>query len=585
MQVGELSQPSEAVGARSGAMRRLWRRCAALGPERLNLSGRYLLVSLAAAIVPLAATVVLYDRYAAELAQRLSGERVGASLAAAASKLSDLLRTKSFQLEALADLPQLARLANGDLTGLDARTQALLRLETDSPDVYGLFILDRADRVLAALAGQSSPETMASDEAGLALAGLPRAQAYGAELIGPMVPADGRPAWFLVRRELASAELSVALQVRLASLTELLSGAAPDLYRPVLSTPGGRLFLPVGTEWRGGAELLRGPEIAPGWYPAMVAVQAPLPPPGASVRHALIGLAVLCGGVIVALFVHLGRRMRRRIAPLVAGADAVARGELSLDIPAQGEDEIARLARALNRMSAQLRTLIRSRVESEKRAVLGEFAASVAHEVRNPLATIRTSVQALGAREVDPARRELLSLIVDEIERINAVIETLLGFARPSEPERTEVSARELLRRVAALAGPMAEESGVKVSMLGEPELRLLADVGQAQQILINLVLNALQAMPRGGVLTLRAYREAGFGCISVTDTGPGMARDLVARAMEPFFTTKPGGTGLGLSLSRQLAQMNGGELELASAPGEGTTATLRLPLAEPAYA
>ncbi|MEF3381471.1 histidine kinase dimerization/phospho-acceptor domain-containing protein, partial [Campylobacter jejuni] len=90
--------------------------------------------------------------------------------------------------------------------------------------------------------------------------------------------------------------------------------------------------------------------------------------------------------------------------------------------PVEGRDEIATLARALNRMSAELRALIRTRVETEKRAALGDIAASIAHEVRNPLATIKTSVQALGARETDPARRELVELIVEEIERINGVI-------------------------------------------------------------------------------------------------------------------------------------------------------------------
>jgi two-component system sensor histidine kinase AtoS len=543
------------------------------------------MISLLVAIVPLIATVVLYDRYASELVLRLAGQRVESSLTATANKLSDFLRTKSFQLEALADLPQLARPAKMDLGALDARAQALLGLEADSPDVYGVLFLDAADRVRAVLPGQSSPEAMASDETGLALAGLPRVEVHGAELIGPMLPADGRPAWFLMRRGLGNAGLSVALQVRLASLTELLSGAALDVYRPVLGTPGGRLFSPVGTQWRGSAELVRGPEIAPGWYPAMYPVTTALPPPGGSVRYALIGLATLCGAVIVASFVLLGRRIRRRIAPLVAGADAFARGELALEIPARGDDEIAKLAQTLNRMSAQLRSLIHSRVESEKRAVLGEFAASVAHEVRNPLATIKTSVQALGAREENPARRELLSLIVEEIERINQVIESLLGFARPSEPQRAEVSARDLLRRIAALAGSMAEESHVKVSIRDEPDLRLLVDIGQAQQILMNLVLNALQAMPEGGLLRLGAHREAGFGCISVLDTGPGMSNDVAQKVMEPFFTTKPGGTGLGLPLSRQLAEMNGGGLELVSAPGAGTTATLRVPLAEKTYA
>ncbi len=548
--------------------------------ERPSLTARYLLVSLVAAIVPLAATVVLYDRYAADLVLRLAGERVESSLTATSSKLADFLRSRAYQLEALADLPRLADVAHVEPHRLDARTLALLRFETDSPDVYAVVFFDEDGRVLAALPSQSAIAAPAWENERIDLDALPRAAFLGAELVGPVVPADGRPAWFLMRRRVAGSDVAVGLQVRLASLTELLWGGALEFYRPVLHTPAGRLFSMVGVEVPATAPLIRGPEIAAGWYPAMRREATALPTPSPPVRYLLIGLAALSAGVILALFWRLGVRIRRRITPLVAGAQAVARGELQVDIPAEGEDEIATLARAFNHMSAQLRSLIRARVETEKRAVLGEFAASVAHEVRNPLATIKTSVQALGARETEASRRELLGLIVEEIDRIDAVIESLLGFARPREPERSVVAAKDLLRRVTALVASMAEESRVGLSVTGEPALRFYLDVGQAQQILMNLVLNALQAMPKGGTLTLRAYRDGEFGCIAVTDTGCGIPPEALDRVAEPFFTTKAGGTGLGLPVSRQLAEMNGGTLEISSAPGAGTTVLVRLPLA-----
>lgn len=564
----------------SGGMRDAVRRVRdAIAQRRSSLSARYFVVSLAAAILPLAATVVLYDRYAADLILRLSGQRVESSLTATASKLTDFLRTRTYQMEALADFPQLARLGEVGLSGLDPRLLALLRFEADSPDVYAVLFLDRTDRVIASLPGQSAIEPQMRNEAGPALAALPRVEFHGAELIGPMPPRDGRPGWFLIRRMLAGESLSVALQVRLASLTELLPPAPLELYRPVLHTPAGRLIEPVGTESSGGQALLDGPEIAPGWYPAMVRVPGELPPPGATVRHLFIALVALCAGILVLIFVRLGGRIRRRVQPLVEGARAVGRGELLLDIPVEGDDEIATLARALNRMSAELKSLIESRIETEKRAVLGEFAAGVAHEVRNPLATIRTSVQALAMRDEDPARRELRELVIDEIERINRVIEDLLAFSRPRDPERSEVSARDLLRRLAALAGSMAAESRITLSVLGEPDLRVLVDAGHAQQILMNLVLNAIQAMPAGGTLTLRAYRAADFACFAVADTGAGMSEDTAGKVMMPFFTTKAGGTGLGLAVSRQLAELNGGRLAITSAAGAGTTVTLCLPL------
>lgn len=551
-------------------------------PVHSSLSARYLLVSLLAALVPLAATVILYDRYAADLVVRLADQRLESRLTAAASKLADFLRTRAFQLETLADFPELAAIAHTDLHRLDERLLNLLRYETDAPDVYGVLFFDAAGRVLAALPGHGAPADGAPlwGEREFSLGALPRVEFQGAELIGPLLPGDGRPGWFLLRRRIGAEPVSVALQVRLASVTELLTGAALDVYRPVLHTPNGRVFSDVGTELRVAGPFISGPEIAPGWFPAMLRETAELPSPGAPVRYIMLGLASASAGALLLLFLRLGARMRRRIAPLVAGAESVARGELAIHVPVEGRDEIATLARALNRMSAELRALIRARVETEKRAALGEFAASIAHEVRNPLATIKTSVQALGARETEPARRELVDLVVEEIERINGVIQSLLSFARPSEPEKSDVTAGELLRRVAALAGSMAEESRVAISVLGERDLRFHLDVGQAQQILVNLVLNALQAMPRGGTLTLRAYRDGPVGCLAVSDTGVGIPPELMDKVAEPFFTTKPGGTGLGLAVSRQLAEMNGGRIEIAAEPGAGTTVTVRLPLA-----
>ncbi|MFZ5558899.1 MAG: ATP-binding protein [Pseudomonadota bacterium] len=545
-----------------------------------SLSARYLFVSLLAALVPLVITVILYDRYAADLVVRLADQRLESRLTAAGSRLADFLKTKTFQLETLADFPELAQLAHGDLNRLDGRLLNLLRYEADSPDIYGVLFFDEVGRVLAALPGHGAAGSPLWEEGEFSVGMLPRVEFQGAELIGPRLPSDGSPGWVLLRRRIGSEAVSVALQVRLASFTELLTGVALEVYRPVLHTPGGRLLSEVGIELRLEASLIPGPEIAPGWFPAMLREAPSLPSPGASVRYVMIGLAAASAGVLVLLFVRLGARMRRRIAPLMAGAEAVARGDLALDVSVEGRDEIAMLARALNRMSAQLKTLIRARVETEKRAVLGEFSASVAHEVRNPLATIKTSVQALGVKETEPARRELLSLIVEEIERINGVIENLLSFARPREPERSVVSAAEVLRRVAALAGSLAEESRVVISLLGERDLLFCLDAGQVQQILMNLVLNALQAMPEGGVLTLRAYRDGRTGCLAISDTGTGIRPELLEKVAEPFFTTKPGGTGLGLAISRQLAEMNGGSIEIASAPGAGTTVTVRLPLA-----
>lgn len=547
-----------------------------------SLTGRYLVVSLLLAIAPLATTVVLYDRHTAELTRRLSDQKLDAALTVTANRLAAFLRTKAYQLETLAELPQLAALtARFDLAALDARARALLVAEADAPDVYAIWVLDRGDRVIGLVPGLLAAEPTTRGELQRAIATLPRVASHGAELIGPSVPEDGRPGWFLLRREIAGGAGALALQIRLASLTEHLAGAALEAYVPVLHAPGGLLLQTVGTSWAGGAPTARGAALAEGWYPAVVPAGI-TPPPYDAMRWTLIAAAVASGAAIAFAFARLSRRIRRRVAPLVAGAQAVARGQFDVTLPERGGDEIAQLSHAFNEMSARLRTLVQAQIENEKRALMGEFAVGIAHEVRNPLATLRTSVQALAARESEPARREMLNLMLEEIERIDGVVEGLLSFARPHRPQTGAVRCAELLRRVVALAAPLAQDARVVVALDGDTEIRLKVDPVHAQQILMNLVLNALHAMPDGGRLTLSAGRGDGVGEIMVADTGTGFGADIADKVFEPFFTTKHNGSGLGLSISRQLARINGGELTIESRAGAGTTAIVRLPLAEP---
>lgn len=553
---------------------------------RSSIRVRYLIISLLAALVPLGVVVVLYDHYVENLVLSAVGERLETGLAASSSKLADFLKSRIYQLESLADYPGVTQLAKSDAVYADSRLMAVVRHEVDNPDIYGLVFLDGSDRVLRTLTAQGavSGEDPILGRAGL-VRSLPHVSLHEIELIGPAPARDGRPGWFLLRRRISGEEISLALQVRLASLTELLSAHATlGVYRAVLLAPGDKVFTAVGidTALPDGAEVVKGPEIAPGWLPAMLRDPQRLPASTAPFRLLLIALATLSALAILALYVHLSRRMRRQISPLIDGAQAVARGDLAWRIAERGGDEIALLAKALNHMSEKLRAMIDAQIEVEKRAVLGDFATSVAHEVRNPLATMKASVQALIMAERDAERREMLALIADEIDRVNGVIETLLHYARPTSPQHSPVAARELFRRVAALVGPLAEETGVSLSLSGDRDLELLVDPKQLQQVLMNLALNAIQAMPGGGVLGLRAQRDGRWGVLMVTDTGAGIEPAMLERVTEPFFTTKAGGTGLGLAISHQLVELNGGALSIASTPGAGTAVTLRLPCTEP---
>jgi two-component system sensor histidine kinase AtoS len=266
---------------------------------------------------------------------------------------------------------------------------------------------------------------------------------------------------------------------------------------------------------------------------------------------------------------------------LVDGSQAIAAGNLAWRLDIDGKDEISAVALAFNRMAEQLDKVIHSAVEAEKMAALGRFATSLAHEVRNPLSTMKTTVQALLATEPTGERRDILSGMDDEIDRLDDTLHDLLMYARPRQPQSVKVLIWDMLDRLRAMAHNLLDESKIALVTLGEPGVAVKADAGHVRQIMMNLVLNAIQAMPEGGVLTIRARRDGRSGVIEISDTGTGMTEEVLARVTEPFFTTRHDGTGLGLSISRQLTELNGGVLEFFSAVGEGATVKIRLPLAE----
>lgn len=232
--------------------------------------------------------------------------------------------------------------------------------------------------------------------------------------------------------------------------------------------------------------------------------------------------------------------------------------------------------------AARLRTVIDRTVQVEKMAVLGQFATGVAHEVRNPLATMKTTVQALGRDEPDPDRRDLLADLEAEVDRLNRVVNDLLTYGRPHPAARGTVVLREILRRTAALLQPAAAERGVTVATTGDSTLALYADEDHVQQVLVNLGLNAVQACERGGAVTLRAAGHGYWTIIEITDDGCGIPAEHLARITDPFYTTKPTGSGLGLTISQQMVEANGGKMRIESQLGVGTHIRLSFPAVEP---
>ena len=231
-------------------------------------------------------------------------------------------------------------------------------------------------------------------------------------------------------------------------------------------------------------------------------------------------------------------------------------------------------------------------LEEEKRrldhlASLGEMSASVAHEVRNPLASIKTSIQMLrddleeqAAFQANAGTQGEIAVILKEIERLDSIVRNLLLFARPQRLHLTECDLIELSKRLLRFIQPQLDERGVHVHLVQQEAPAVSVDVAQMEQVLTNLFLNALQAMPDGGILTVSCQvAQQKWLELTVSDTGVGMSQDMLARIFQPFYTTKAHGIGLGLPITRRLIEDHRGSILVESQLGYGTTVIVRLPL------
>jgi signal transduction histidine kinase len=226
---------------------------------------------------------------------------------------------------------------------------------------------------------------------------------------------------------------------------------------------------------------------------------------------------------------------------------------------------------------------------ADKLATVGELAAGAAHEIRNPLTSIRSTVQFL-KKDLPGDKHSYVDGVIEEVDRIDGIIRGLLSLSKSSELHLSRVDLREALQQTLMLLDPEMKRNRIAVNQemrVGDPTVE--ADSAQVKQVFLNVLLNSVQAMPEGGTITVHmadrpdGKREESIDSVRVTvsDTGPGMREETIRRVFDPFFTTKENGTGLGLSITYGIVHGHGGEIDIASKTdpsAHGTSVTIRLP-------
>lgn len=302
-------------------------------------------------------------------------------------------------------------------------------------------------------------------------------------------------------------------------------------------------------------------------------------------RVARAGVVTLAIVSLLALLLSalLTARLTRSLERLAIAADAVAGGDLEHRVDGRGADEVGRVAAAFNSMVENLRRTLSELSKRQALAAVGEYAASLSHEVRNGLTAVRVDLQHAEEKQAaDAPTGPLIARALENVKRLDGTVSASLRVARGGRVPRRRLDLRPLLRAAAQSADGAFSERGASVTPL-TPDggaAWVLGDAMALEQLFLNLLLNSAQALPPGGHATVAVEVEGTDLHVVVSDTGIGISPENLERVLDPFFSTKADGTGLGLSIARQIAAAHGGSLQITSVPGEGTRVDVRLPVA-----
>lgn len=298
------------------------------------------------------------------------------------------------------------------------------------------------------------------------------------------------------------------------------------------------------------------------------------------------GAAITCGVVMAVLAVLIEQPLRE----LKTTIQRVQRGDLNASVEfAKRDDDVGELGRHFNQMVRQLREnkaeierLHRQELSrAEHLATLGELAAGLAHEIRNPLAGIAGVLDVISKElPAGSASRNVLGDVHAEIRQIQSILSDLLAYARPRPPQFHRADLNDTIEQAVLLAAPQVRSRAIEINFEPSQALRAVVhDPVQIQQVALNLLLNAIQSIAGAGRVEVRLEDCEGFAVIRVRDTGRGISRENLSKIFRPFFTTRQEGTGLGLPLARGIVESHGGRIEVRSELKQGTCFEVFLPI------
>ena len=323
----------------------------------------------------------------------------------------------------------------------------------------------------------------------------------------------------------------------------------------------------------------------------------------------IVGVSLVFGGIITILF---PAKITKPIERLITVTKTVKKGDYSYRIKSVGEaDEISALAGSFNEMLQNIEITHKSNLElieqtkrfnetlterveeatsairdqqnelikTERLATIGEFAARIAHEIKNPLSGITVALEMMNSKSEDQDQQQSISEVLKEVRRLDRILKELLQLSIPKEMDFRRADPNDVVERSVILVNPRADEKGVTIDMKLSCDEEYNLDYEKCQQVVINLLINGIDAVKPGeGKVTVETGSVQGELRISVTDTGHGISRDEIDKVFEPFYTSKKQGTGLGLAISKRIIEAHNGEITVSSEEGKGSTFTVIIP-------